>query len=85
MTIFQIAAGAAAVVVATAPQLSQAAVYVAGLLRRGGNEAAAPPYRQAIDNLAAVRLRLRATDCLHEDQKSAIDVLTLALVDGSDK
>lgn len=93
MTILQTIAGAAAVIVAIGPQLKQAAAYIAGLFQNDPNvpepkplnEVVAPSYRQAIDNLATVRLRLRATDCLHEDQKSAIDVLTLALVDGSDK
>jgi hypothetical protein len=32
-----------------------------------------------------VRLRLRATGTLDDDRKKAIDVLTLGLVDGSDK
>jgi hypothetical protein len=44
-----------------------------------------PDYQEAMANLAAVRTRLRLTDCLGEDQKKAIDVLTLALVDGSDE
>jgi len=47
--------------------------------------AASPDYRGAIANLASVRLRLLRTDCLGDDQKKAIDVLTLALVDGSDQ
>lgn len=46
---------------------------------------AAPNYRDAIWNLAQVRFRLRVTDSLNDDQKKAIDVLTLALVDGSDE
>lgn len=86
MTILQTLAGAAAVLVAVGPQLTNAATYLAGLFAPGGDEPVkGPSYRQAIDNLAAVRLRLRATDCLHDEQKAAIDVLTLALVDGSDK
>lgn len=87
MTVLQALAGAAAVLVAVGPQLTNAATYVAGLFSGGGEEPAlrGPSYKQAIDNLAAVRMRLRATDCLHDDQKAAIDVLTLALVDGSDK
>ncbi len=44
-----------------------------------------PDYQEAMANLAAVRTRLRLTDCLGDDQKKAIDVLTLALVDGSDE
>jgi hypothetical protein len=44
-----------------------------------------PSYKDAISALASVRLRLRSTDCLDEGRKNAIDVLTLGLVDGSDK
>jgi hypothetical protein len=43
-----------------------------------------PPYRDAIWHLSRVRSRLRATTRLDDDEKRAIDVLTLALVDGSD-
>ena len=43
-----------------------------------------PTYEQAILRLADVRSRLAATKTLGDDQKKAIDVLTLALVDGSD-
>lgn len=49
------------------------------------DEVVAPNYRDAIWHLAQVRFRLRATGALSEDQKRAIDILTLALVDGSDK
>jgi hypothetical protein len=45
---------------------------------------ATPTYKAAINNLAAVRTRLRETGHLSDDQRKAIDVLTLALVDGSD-
>jgi hypothetical protein len=47
-------------------------------------EAIAPSYRDAIANLATVRLRLLTTDRLGDEQKKAMDTLTLALVDGSD-
>jgi hypothetical protein len=47
-------------------------------------EAVAPSYTAAIEDLACVRARLKDTDCLHEEQLKAIDVLTLALVAGSD-
>ena len=43
-----------------------------------------PDFRSAIDSLAYVRSRLVATDALDEKAKAAIDVLTLALVAGSD-
>jgi hypothetical protein len=41
-------------------------------------------YEQSILRLAEVRGRLVATKMLGDDQRKAIDVLTLALVDGSD-
>jgi len=44
-----------------------------------------PTYRDAIAHLADVRLRLTLTQKLGDDQRAAIDVLTLALVDGSDQ
>lgn len=44
-----------------------------------------PSYRSAILDLSQVRARLLATGALGDDQKRAIDILTLALVDGSDK
>jgi hypothetical protein len=43
-----------------------------------------PDFRSAIDSLAYVRSRLSATDSLDDKAKAAIDVLTLALVAGSD-
>lgn len=86
MTVLQAAAGAAAVVVALAPQLKQAAAYASALIKRVPSvPASGPTYQQAIDSLASVRLRLRSTDCLGDDQKAAINALTLALVEGSDK
>jgi hypothetical protein len=45
---------------------------------------AMPTYKAAINHLAEVRTRLRETGHLSDDQRKAIDVLTLALVDGSD-
>lgn len=92
MNVLQGIAAMAAVVVAVGPQLRKAAEYVASLFKADPNvpapkpldEVVAPSYRDSIASLAAVRLRLKATDCLDDDQKKAIDVLTLALVDGSD-
>jgi hypothetical protein len=46
---------------------------------------AATSYIAAIENLGIVRTRLVQTECLGEQQKAAIDTLTLALVNGSDK
>lgn len=45
----------------------------------------APSYRDSIFFLSEVRRRLLATETLDDSRKKAIDVLTLALVDGSDK
>ena len=44
----------------------------------------APTYQTAIADLAHVRLRLVQTKALDETARKAIDVLTLALVAGSD-
>ena len=46
---------------------------------------AATSYIAAIENLGIVRTRLVQTECLGEQQKAAIDTLTLALVGGSEK
>lgn len=90
MTWSQIAAVVAAVVVAFWPQFYAALEHAIGLLfSDDGDHAPAkllgPTYKDAISALASVRLRLRVTDCLDDDRKKAIDVLTLGLVDGSDK
>ena len=78
-TIQYIAAGAA-VVVAAWPLIQKAP----GLLSRLPGRRSGPSYEAAIGQLAQVRLRLVATGHLADDQTRAIDVLTLALVDGSD-
>lgn len=67
-----------AVVVALWPQLK-------GLLGRLPVAPSGPSFEAALADLASVRLRLIRTGALDDDQKKAIDVLTLALVDGSDK
>jgi hypothetical protein len=77
MTTLQYVAAGLAALVAAWPQLK--------LLPDALVPSSAPDYQEAMANLAAVRTRLRLTDCLGEDQKKAIDVLTLALVDGSDE
>jgi hypothetical protein len=46
--------------------------------------AAGVGYEDALLHLSAVRNRLKVTEHLGDDQKKAIDILTLALVDGSD-
>lgn len=44
-----------------------------------------PAYQLSIMALTLVRQRLIATDSLADDQKKAIDTLTLSLVAGSDR
>lgn len=86
-------AAAAAVVVVLWPQIQAVFIWATGLwqgvlnapLPKPHEEAVAPSYQSAIVNLAAVRLRLRMTDRLGDEQKKAVDALTLALVDGSDQ
>lgn len=82
----------AAVVVALWPQILSVSSWATGLwqgvlhapLPKPHEEAVAPSYQSAIANLATVRLRLRLTERLGDEQKKAVDQLTLALVDGSD-
>ena len=82
----QYAAVVAAIVVAASPQLKRV---LAGFSwpRLGVSSPASstPSFRDAIEALSQVRSRIVATEHLAEAQKQAIDVLTLALVDGSDK
>ena len=90
MTWAQVAAVVAAAVVALWPQIYAAVEQAVGWLASddGDHSPAAivgPSYEDGIAGLASVRLRLRSTDCLDETRKQAIDVLTLGLVDGSDK
>jgi hypothetical protein len=92
MTTMQIIAVIGAAVAAFGPQTPSAVRWAIGLwqddhtvpLPKPLEEAIAPSYQSAIANLAAVRFRLRATERLGEEQRKAVDVLTLALVDGSD-
>lgn len=88
----QALAAIAAIVVAFWPQVQMFIQWAIGLWQddpfvpppKPLEEAIAPSYQDAIANLATVRLRLRATDRFGEEQKKAVDALTLALVDGSD-
>lgn len=82
MSWLQIVAAVAAVALVAWPLLKKAPGLLSALARR---QPAGPTYQAAIGYLAQVRLRLVATEQLSDDQKKAIDVLTLALVDGSDK
>ena len=86
MTYPQLLAATVATVVLAWPLLRQVAVWLAA--RRLPVPAPAtvkPCYTAAMDDLQSVRLRLLRTGCLQQDQKIAIDVITLALVDGSDQ
>lgn len=82
MTATQIASSAAAVAVVAWPWISAAASKLSNLRRPATKRAAG--YEEAIHNLAVVRSRLVSTALLGEEQKKAIDTLTLALVAGSD-
>lgn len=85
MTIFQYVCGAAALAVAAWPQI----VSFVGRVLEPSDVQPEPQggvsYQDAIENLAVVRVRLLKTELLGDEQKKAIDVLTLALVSGSDK
>jgi hypothetical protein len=66
------------------PVLQAAPAWLAGLTR-GSVSAKGVSYQAAVGHLAHVRSRLLDTGSLDEPQRAAIDVLTLALVNGSDK
>lgn len=90
MSTIQYLAAAAAVCVALWPQIVLAVERLVGYLGSDDHDhtpapLVGPSYKEAISALASVRLRLKSTDCLDEDRRKAIDVLTLGLVDGSDK
>lgn len=95
MTTAQILAGVAALATVAWPHAKDAVQWATGLWQGLGKpkpplptpreEAVAPSYSSAIGSLASVRARLKATECLKDAELKAIDVLTLALVAGSDK
>ena len=95
MTTAQIIAGVLGLAVLGQPHLGTAAIWATGLwqgLRKPEpppptphEEAVAPSYPRAIEALASVRARLKATECLKDEQSKAVSVLTLALVAGSDQ
>lgn len=82
MTAAQIASSAAAVAVVAWPWIQSAASKLKGVRVQPAKRTAG--YEEAIHNLAVVRSRLVATSLLGDEQKKAIDTLTLALVAGSD-
>jgi hypothetical protein len=85
----QAAAATLAVCVALWPQIKEVVAWLAArqpsLPTIVKPSAVHPTYAEAMADLQNVRLRLIKTECFADDQRSAIDVLTLALVDGSDK
>lgn len=95
MSVEQVAVGVAAAVVALWPQVWAAASAVLKGIRRPSPlvpivpftpaQAGAVTFESAVHNLAIVRSRLLSTSLLADEQKKAIDTLTLALVAGSDK
>lgn len=87
MSSLQYVAAVAAVVVALWPQLKQAGAWLVSRVPSLPESPArpVPTYAEAINQLAMVRLRLLETQALEDDQRKAIDILTLALVDGSDR
>jgi hypothetical protein len=95
MTTAQIIAGVVGLAVLGKPHLGSALTWATGLwqgirkpeppLPKPQQEAVAPSYSTAIENLASVRTRLKVTECLKDSELKAVDVLTLALVAGSDK
>lgn len=93
MTTLQYFAAAAGAVIVLWPALYKAAGWAADRLTSvsGGDvpalpvKQAGPTFEQSVANLAKVRSRLIDTSLLADNEKKAIDVLTLALVAGSDK
>lgn len=90
MSVWQLIAAAIGLVILALPILPAAIRFVFDWFEPPApvkplDEVVAPSYRDAIWHLSQVRFRLRATGALSDDQKQAIDILTLALVDGSDK
>lgn len=84
MTWTQILASATAAAIVLWPAITALVSWLA-TAKPAGESAVRPLYGEAMSDLQNVRLRLVRTGCLDQDQKNAIDVLTLALVDGSDK
>jgi len=95
---WQIVAGLGAVVAAFWPQVRDSVAYARAWLTRprvvvpavvgpviAEDEADVPSYFTAIVYLDGVRNRLRAVGTYDEPKKQAIDLLTLALGEGSDK
>lgn len=90
MTTAQYIAGGLAVLVIAGPTIYWAITHaVETFFSDDGDHPLAkrvgPDFETAVSHLAQVRSRLIQTDLLGDEAKKAIDVLTLALVAGSDK
>lgn len=90
MTTAQYIAATAAVLVVFWPAMKDATERAAGWWFSDDHDhpparLVGPSFQAAINSLAGIRQRLSATQCLGDTQRQAIDALTLALVDGSDK
>jgi hypothetical protein len=89
MIYLQIAAAVAAVLIAAGPAL--ATVWTKVLERAWEPQSepdlkpVGPNYQAAMQSLASVRLRLVRTKTLSKESSAAIEVLTLALIEGSDQ
>lgn len=82
----QVAAAAVAVLVAFWPNVRDVLASVSWeQQQQQTTRPSAASYRDAIYYLAEVRRRLVATQTLDDERRKAIDSLTLALVEGSDK
>lgn len=94
MTTLQVIAGIIGIATVAGPRAGKVLTWATGLWQGLGKpqpplptpheEAVAPSYPKAIADLASVRTRLKGTGLLKEEQLKAVDVLTLALVAGSD-
>jgi hypothetical protein len=82
VTTVQIVSAVAAALIVSWPWLKNIAGFLPAVPRPAK---AGVSYEESIHNLAVVRSRLVVTSHLAEEQKKAIDTLTLALVAGSDK
>lgn len=90
MMYLQIAAAIAALVLAAGPSLSVLWTKALEWAWAPSPDAPAllpiaPNYQTSMQHLASVRLRLMRTGCLSDDAAEAVETLTLALMNGSDK
>ncbi len=89
MIYLQIAAAIAAMLIAAGPALStlwtQALVWWWERPAGPSQPPIGPNYQDAMQHLASVRLRLVRTESLTKEAIASIEVLTLALMEGSDQ